>query len=147
MRRTPPPLPLYNIYSLTVNALVFLGIGARNVLIVNPRDIRALLRTLHGESFTVITTLNTLYSARLDHDAFRQRDFSKFKLAMAGSMATQRAVAERFKAVTGRGIIEGYGLTECAPLVCASPLQLNGEVLFDGSIGAGAIDARSPQAR
>jgi long-chain acyl-CoA synthetase len=129
------PLPLYHIYSLTVNALVFLGIGARNVLIVNPRDVRALLRTLNGEPFTAITALNTLYSALLDHEAFRQRDFSKLKLAMAGGMATQRAVAERFEKVTGRNIIEGYGLTECSPLVCASPLHADGTVSFDGSIG------------
>jgi long-chain acyl-CoA synthetase len=129
------PLPLYHIYSLTVNALVFFGIGARNVLIVNPRDVRALLRTLNGEPFTAITALNTLYSALLDHEAFRQRDFSRLKLAMAGGMATQRAVAERFEKVTGRNIIEGYGLTECSPLVCASPLHADGTVSFDGSIG------------
>jgi long-chain acyl-CoA synthetase len=129
------PLPLYHIYSLTVNALVFLGIGARNVLIVNPRDIRAVLRTLKNESFTAITALNTLYSALLDHDEFRQRDFSALKLAMAGGMATQRAIAERFEQVTGRGIVEGYGLTECSPLVCASPLRADGGVTFEGNIG------------
>ncbi|WP_277187887.1 AMP-binding protein [Caballeronia sp. BR00000012568055] len=129
------PLPLYHIYSLTVNALVCLGIGARNVLIVNPRDIRAVLRTLKHESFTAITALNTLYSALLDHDEFRQRDFSALKLAMAGGMATQRAIAERFEKVTGRGIVEGYGLTECSPLVCATPLRADGKVTFEGNIG------------
>jgi long-chain acyl-CoA synthetase len=126
------PLPLYHIYSLTVNALAFLGIGARNVLIVNPRDIAALMRALRHENFTAITALNTLYSALMDNDEFRQRDFSALKLAMAGGMATQRAVAERFRALTGHALIEGYGLTECSPLVCATPL---GADAFDGTIG------------
>jgi long-chain acyl-CoA synthetase len=127
------PLPLYHAYSLTINALVALGLGARNVLIVNPRDIRALVRTLRGEAFTVITALNTLYSALLDNDTFRARDFSTLKLAMAGGMATHRVVAERFLSVTGRRIVEGYGLTECSPLVCATPLD--GDSSFDGTIG------------
>ncbi|SAK87290.1 AMP-binding protein [Caballeronia ptereochthonis] len=129
------PLPLYHIYSLTVNALAFLGIGARNVLIVNPRDIDALMRALRHENFTAITALNTLYSALLDNDEFRRRDFSALKLAMAGGMATQRAVAERFRALTGQTLIEGYGLTECSPLVCATPLDAHGAHAFDGTIG------------
>ncbi|SAL66895.1 AMP-dependent synthetase and ligase [Caballeronia peredens] len=129
------PLPLYHIYSLTVNALSFLGIGARNVLIINPRDIRALMRALRHENFTAITALNTLYSALMDNDAFRTRDFSALKLAMAGGMATQRAVAERFRAMTGQTLIEGYGLTECSPLVCATPLETHATHAFDGTIG------------
>jgi long-chain acyl-CoA synthetase len=129
------PLPLYHIYSLTMNALVFLGIGARNVLILNPRDIHAVMRTLRGETFTAISALNTLYSALLDDDAFRRRDFSALKLAMAGGMATQRAVAERFEAVTGTAILEGYGLSECSPLVCAMPLGAQGAASFEGTIG------------
>ncbi len=139
------PLPLYHIYSLTVNALVFLGIGARNVLIVNPRDLDSVMRALRGEAFTAITALNTLYAALLDNDEFRQRDFSTLKLAMAGGMATQRAVAERFEAATKHAIIEGYGLTECSPLVCTSPIGTRGEVSLEGTIGLpGAIDARAP---
>jgi long-chain acyl-CoA synthetase len=129
------PLPLYHIYSLTVNALSFLAIGARNVLIVNPRDLRALMRALRHENFTAITALNTLYSALMDNDEFRRRDFSALKLAMAGGMATQRAVAERFREMTGQTLIEGYGLTECSPLVCATPLDAGGTHAFDGSIG------------
>ncbi|KND57306.1 Long-chain-fatty-acid-CoA ligase [Candidatus Burkholderia verschuerenii] len=129
------PLPLYHIYSLTMNALVFLGIGARNVLIVNPRDIDALLRTLRDVPFTAISALNTLYAALLDKDEFRQRDFSSLKLAMAGGMATQRAIAERFEAVTGTAILEGYGLSECSPLVCASTLHAARDESFEGSIG------------
>ncbi|MDR5813698.1 AMP-binding protein [Caballeronia sp. LZ033] len=129
------PLPLYHIYSLTVNALTFLAIGARNVLIVNPRDLHALMRALRHEDFTAITALNTLYSALLDNDEFRRRDFSSLKLAMAGGMATQRTVATRFKELTGQTLIEGYGLTECAPLVCATPLDAHGSHAFDGTIG------------
>ncbi len=112
-----------------MNALVFLGIGARNVLIVNPRDIRGVVRALRHEPFTTITALN---AALLDHEEFRARDFSTLKLAMAGGMATHRAVAERFAQVTGQTIIEGYGLTECSPLVCATPLAAPS---FEGSIG------------
>jgi long-chain acyl-CoA synthetase len=130
------PLPLYHIYSLTVNALAFLAIGARNVLIVNPRDIDSLLHALRHENFTAITALNTLYSALMDHDAFRRRDFSALKLAMAGGMATQRVVAERFRAMTGQTLVEGYGLTECSPLVCATPVvDMHGGSAFDGTIG------------
>jgi long-chain acyl-CoA synthetase len=129
------PLPLYHIYSLTVNALAFLAIGARNVLIVNPRDIGALMRALRHENFTAITALNTLYSALIDNDAFRRRDFSALKLAMAGGMATQRVIAERFRAMTGQTLVEGYGLTECSPLVAATPLDARGASEFDGTIG------------
>ncbi|CAH2775156.1 MAG: Long-chain-fatty-acid--CoA ligase (EC [uncultured Caballeronia sp.] len=113
-----------------MNALAFLGIGARNALIVNPRDIAALMRALRHENFTAITALNTLYSALMDNDEFRRCDFSALKLAMAGG--TQRAVAERFRAMTGRTLIEGYGLTECSPLVCATPFGVHE---FDGTIG------------
>ncbi|SAL02835.1 AMP-dependent synthetase and ligase [Caballeronia fortuita] len=129
------PLPLYHIYSLTVNALAFFAIGARNVLIVNPRDIDGLMRALRHENFTAITALNTLYSALMDNEAFRARDFSSLKLAMAGGMATQRVIAERFRAMTGRTLVEGYGLTECSPLVAATPLDTHGRSDFDGTIG------------
>lgn len=81
----------------------------------------------------MITALNTFYSALLDAAAFRARDFSALKLAMASGMATQRVVAERFHTVTGRRIVEGYGLTECSPLVCAKPLAAGSS--FDGTIG------------
>ncbi|MDR5771786.1 MULTISPECIES: AMP-binding protein [unclassified Caballeronia] len=129
------PLPLYHIYSLTMNALVFLGIGARNVLIANPRDLSTFMRALRRENFTAISALNTLYNALLDNDEFRARDFSALKLAMSGGMATQRGVAERFAKLTGLSITEGYGLTECSPLVCASPIGVEDNMAFDGSIG------------
>ncbi|SAL20809.1 AMP-binding protein [Caballeronia humi] len=132
------PLPLYHIYSLTVNALIFLGIGGRNILIANPRDTKTMMRVLRNETFTCITALNTLYCAFLDNEAFRSRDFSKLRLAMAGGMATQKAVAERFREVTGQPIVEGYGLTECSPIVAMTPVTVGQQQEFDGSVGVPA---------
>ena len=129
------PLPLYHIYSLTVNALIFLGLGGRNILIANPRDTKRMMMILRRETFTGITAINTLYNALLDDPQFCQRDFSALKLAMAGGMATQKAVADRFKAVTGCPIVEGYGLTECSPIVATNPVDLNDMQDFSGSIG------------
>ncbi|HDR9838284.1 TPA: AMP-binding protein [Burkholderia multivorans] len=129
------PLPLYHIYSLTVNAFIFMGLGGRNILIANPRDTKMMMKILRHETFTGITGINTLYNAFLDNEEFRRRDFSKLKLAMAGGMAMQRAVAERFQQVTGRPIVEGYGLTECSPIVTMNPVDLNDMSAFSGSIG------------
>ncbi|KVD80883.1 long-chain fatty acid--CoA ligase [Burkholderia sp. ABCPW 14] len=129
------PLPLYHIYSLTVNAFIFLGLGGRNILIANPRDTKMMMKILRHETFTGITGINTLYNAFLDNEEFRKRDFSKLKLAMAGGMAMQRAVAERFEQVTGCPIVEGYGLTECSPIVTMNPYDANEKRSFSGSIG------------
>jgi long-chain acyl-CoA synthetase len=132
------PLPLYHIYSLTVNALIFMGIGGRNILIANPRDIKRMMQVLRHETFTSITALNTLYNALLENEEFRRRDFSKLKLAMAGGMATQKAVAERFRELTGQPIVEGYGLTECSPIVTMTPVDLTHQREFDGTVGVPA---------
>ncbi|AOK31034.1 MULTISPECIES: AMP-binding protein [Burkholderia] len=129
------PLPLYHIYSLTVNALIFLGLGGRNILIANPRDTKTMMKILRHETFTGITGINTLYNAFLDDEEFRRRDFSKLKLAMAGGMAMQRAVAERFEAVTGCPIVEGYGLTECSPIVTMNLYDAKQKRAFSGTIG------------
>ena len=129
------PLPLYHILSLTVNGLIFLGLGGRNILIANPRDMKRVMRILRNQTFTGILAINTLYKAFLDNEEFCKRDFSNLKLAMAGGMATQRAVADRFKAVTGKPIVEGYGLTECSPIVALSPVDLKHLREFDGSVG------------
>ncbi|KUZ03170.1 long-chain fatty acid--CoA ligase [Burkholderia territorii] len=129
------PLPLYHIYSLTVNAFIFMGLGGRNILIANPRDMKMVMKIIRHETFTGITGINTLYNAFLDNEEFRKRDFSKLKLAMAGGMAMQRAVAERFHEVTGRPVVEGYGLTECSPIVTMNPVDLNDMAAFSGSIG------------
>ena len=138
------PLPLYHIYSLTVNALIFMGLGGRNILIANPRDMKRVMMIIRHEKFTGITAVNTLYNAFLDNEEFSKRDFSDLKLAMAGGMATQKAVAERFKAVTGKPIIEGYGLTECSPIVSMNPVDLKNMRDFEGSIG---LPAPSTQVR
>jgi long-chain acyl-CoA synthetase len=138
------PLPLYHIFSLTVNALIFMGLGGRNILIANPRDTKRVMKILRHETFTGMTAVNTLYNAFLDDEEFRKRDFSNLKLAMAGGMAMQKAVAERFKAVTGKPIIEGYGLTECSPIVTMNPVDLKNMREFDGSIG---LPAPSTQVR
>ena len=138
------PLPLYHIYSLTVNALIFMGLGGRNILIANPRDIQRVMMIIRHEKFTGMTAVNTLYNAFLDNEEFCKRDFSNLKLAMAGGMATQKSVADRFKAVTGKPIIEGYGLTECSPIVSMNPVDLTHLRDFDGSIG---LPAPSTQVR
>jgi len=130
------PLPLYHIYSLTVNCLIFMAIGGRNVLIANPRDTKRVMQILKSERFTSITCVNTLFAAFLDDPTFRQRDFSQLKLAMAGGMALQRNVAERWKEVTGNAIVEGYGLTECSPIVTVQPISIGqDQPAFTGSIG------------
>ena len=129
------PLPLYHILSLTVNGLIFLGLGGRNILIANPRDMKRVMRILRNQTFSGILAINTLYKAFLDNEEFCKRDFSNLKLAMAGGMATQRAVADRFKAVTGKPIVEGYGLTECSPIVALNPVDLKHLREFDGSVG------------
>jgi long-chain acyl-CoA synthetase len=129
------PLPLYHILSLTINGLIFLGLGGRNILIANPRDMKRVMHILRNQEFTGILAINTLYKAFLDNEEFCKRDFSNLKLAMAGGMATQRAVAERFKAVTGKPIVEGYGLTECSPIVSLNPVDLKHPREFDGSVG------------
>jgi len=126
------PLPLYHIFSLTANLLNFIKHGGTNVLITNPRDIPALVKTLQGEAFTAMTGVNTLFNALLHNEAFHQLDFSHFRLAVGGGMAVQRRVAERWQEATGTVLIEGYGLTETSPVVCANPLTAR---TFSGTIG------------
>jgi long-chain acyl-CoA synthetase len=129
------PLPLYHVFALMANLLVFVKWGGNDVLITNPRDIRALVRELRKTRFTVITGVNTLYHKLLDDpglDRVRQANASALKLAVAGGMAVQRGVAERWQEKMGVPLIEGYGLTEASPIVCANPLDATG---FSGAIG------------
>jgi long-chain acyl-CoA synthetase len=125
-------LPLYHIFSLTVNALNMMVIGGENVLITNPRDIPGFVKELGRHKFTIITGVNTLFNALLNHPDFAKLDFSSLKLAVGGGMAVQKAVADRWKQVTGVTLIEGYGLTETAPAATANPLDL---AEYSGSIG------------
>ena len=117
------PLPLYHVFSLTANCLTFLKWGANNVLITNPRDLPSFLKQLRRTRFTAITGVNTLFNALLNAPAMREVDASSLKVAVAGGMAVQRAVAARWQQATGVALIEGYGLTEASPIVCANPLD------------------------
>ncbi len=114
-------LPLYHIFCLTCNCLVFMQHGGLNVLITNPRDIPAFVAELRKWRFTVISGVNTLYNALLNHPAFARLDFASLKLGSAGGMALHPSVAQRWQAVTGRPLLEGYGLTETSPVVTCNP--------------------------
>lgn len=125
-------LPLYHIFALTANCLLFMKFGAKNLLITNPRDIPAFIKDLSSVKFTAITGVNTLFNALLNNAAFKELDFSSLKLTLGGGMAVQRAVAQQWKEVTGVHLLEGYGLTECCPLVTVAPHNSQG---FNGTIG------------
>jgi len=116
------PLPLYHIFSLTVNCLTFMKHGGLNVLVTNPRDIAAFVAELRRWRFTAFTGVNTLFNALLNQPGFEKLDFSALKFAVAGGMALHQSVAHRWQQVTGRPLVEGYGLTEAAPVVCCNPL-------------------------
>jgi len=126
------PLPLYHIFALTVNLLTFVKWGGHNVLIANPRDIRALVGELAEVPFTVITGVNTLFNAMLSLPRFEAIDTRALKVAIGGGMPVQRHVAERWQAVTGKPLVEGYGLTEASPIVTANPVRGGG---YTGMIG------------
>ena len=129
-------IPMYHIFSLTVNGLIFMALGGRNILVANPRDTKRVMMILKNEKFSGITGVNTLFASFLDDPAFAKLDFSKLKLSIAGGMALQRGVAERWKEVTRTSIVEGYGLTECSPIVSQAPVDLSKEQpTFTGSIG------------
>jgi len=125
------PLPLYHIYATTTN-LVFMKIGARSELITNPRDMPAFIHTLKKVPFTVMIGVNTLYNGLLNAPGFAELNLHRLKVVSAGGMAVQHAVAERWKQMTGVPIIEGYGLTETAPVVISNPLNIKD---WSGNIG------------
>ena len=124
-------LPLYHIFALTSNCLVFLTLGARNVLITNPRDFKAFVAELKKYRFNFISGVNTLFNALLHTPGFEDVDFSALRVTFAGGMALQGVVAARWKAVTGCVVTQGWGLTETAPIATANPTGLD----FNGSIG------------
>jgi long-chain acyl-CoA synthetase len=125
------PLPLYHILALTVN-LVLMRIGAHTVLITNPRDMPAFIKTLKHTPFTVLLGVNTLYAALLNAPGFGEVPLKQVKVCAAGGMAVQRAVAERWKAATGAPLIEGYGLTETSPIAVCNTLNIKD---WTGNIG------------
>jgi long-chain acyl-CoA synthetase len=126
------PLPMYHIFALTANCLTFMKIGWTNVLVTNPRDIPALVKTLGKYKINVIVGVNTLFNALVNAPGFAQLDFSALHVSFAGGMAVQRSVAEKWKKVTGNTLIEAYGLTETAPAATINPLDL---AQFNGAIG------------
>ncbi|MCY7296821.1 long-chain-fatty-acid--CoA ligase FadD [Alteromonas sp. a30] len=125
-------LPLYHIFALTANCLTFLKYGCENLLITNPRDLPGFVKELSNNPFTILFGVNTLFNGLLNTPGFKELDFSKFKLALGGGAAVQRPVAERWHAVTGKPLLEGYGLTECSPVVTVNPTNLKE---YKGSIG------------
>ena len=125
-------LPLYHIFSLTANGLVFTKFGGLNHLITNPRDMKGFVKELKGTKFTAITGVNTLFNGLLNTPGFEDVDFSSLRMTLGGGMAVQRAVAERWKKVTGCTLVEAYGLTETSPAACINPMNLPA---YTGSIG------------
>jgi long-chain acyl-CoA synthetase len=125
-------LPLYHIFALTMNCLLFIELGGQNLLITNPRDIPGLVKELAKYPFTAITGVNTLFNALLNNAEFHKLDFSTLHLAAGGGMPVQHVVAQRWEKLTGHYLLEGYGLTECAPLVSVNPHDID---YHSGSIG------------
>ena len=124
-------LPLYHIFSFTVNFLYFYSIGSNNVLIANPRDLKSFIKELTKHKFTVITAVNTLFNLLLTSSKFRKIDFSPLKFSVGGGMAVLSSTAKRWKKITGTEITQGYGLTETSPIVSINPINTK----FNGSIG------------
>ena len=125
-------LPLYHIFALTANCLTFLMIGARNLLIANPRDIPGFIKEWGKYPITVVTGVNTLFNALLHHPDFDKLDFSTMRVTLGGGMAVQGPVAERWLAVTGTPLLQAYGLTETSPAATINPLDMKE---FNGAIG------------
>lgn len=125
-------LPLYHIFALTVNVMIFMQMGAANLLITNPRDLPALIKEIDKHKITVFIGVNTLFNALINQDAFKSLDFSHWKLALGGGMAVQKAVADKWQAITGIPIVEAYGLTEASPGVAINPLNITA---YTGNIG------------
>ena len=124
-------LPLYHIFSLTANCLLFLRLGARNILITNPRDFLGFVAELKKYKFFFISGVNTLFNALLHTPGFESLDFSELRISLGGGMAVQRVVAERWKQVTGNVLTQAWGLTETSPAACINPMGVD----FSGSIG------------
>ncbi len=130
------PLPLYHIYAFTVNCLTLMSIGARNVLITNARDLDSLIAAFKKYPISLMTGVNTLFNALLNHKKFSTLDFSHLKITSAGGMAMQQSVARKWHQVTGCQISEGYGMTETSPVASSNPL--------DGGVKLGTIGLPVP---
>ncbi len=124
-------LPLYHVFSLTTNCLLFIKLGGLNLLITNPKDMPGFVKELRKMPWTVLSGVNTLFNGLLKTPGFETLDFSRVKFALGGGAAVHRTVAEQWRAVTGRNILQGYGLTETSPFVSCCPLDAG----YSGSIG------------
>jgi len=118
-------IPMYHIFALTVNGVLMYSSGVKNVLITNPRDIPGFVKELGKHKFTIITGVNTLFNGLLNNEDFKNLDFSHLKGAVGGGMAVQDAVAKKWNEVTGKPLVEGYGLSETSPVLCCNPLDGN----------------------
>ena len=125
-------LPLYHIFALTVNLMIFTQAGSKIILITNPRDMKSFIGDMKKERVSVFVGVNTLFNGMVNQSDFATVDFSSLKLTLGGGMATQKAVAEKWKNITGTPIVEAYGLTEASPGVCANPLNIPA---YTGGIG------------
>ncbi len=125
-------IPLYHIFSLTANCLLFTKLGAMNLLITDPRNLDSLVEQLRGVPFTFITGVNTLFNALLHHPLFKVLVFNHIKMSIGGGMAVHHTVAKEWQQVTGSKLLEGYGLTEASPVVALNPINSPG---YSGSIG------------
>ena len=125
-------LPFYHIFALTVNLMIFTNAGSKIILITNPRDMKGFIGELKKERISVFVGVNTLFNGMVNQPDFATVDFSDLRLTLGGGMATQKAVAEKWKDITGTPIVEAYGLTEASPGVCANPLNIPA---YTGGIG------------
>ena len=125
-------LPFYHIFALTVNLMIFTNAGSKIILITNPRDMKGFIGELKKERISVFVGVNTLFNGMVNQPDFATVDFSDLRLTLGGGMATQKAVAEKWKKITGTPIVEAYGLTEASPGVCCNPLNIE---TYSGGIG------------
>lgn len=126
-------LPLYHIFSLTINAMTFMLYGSEVVLITNPRDMAGFIKELKAKPFTIFSGVNTLFNGLMNHPDFNTINFAPVKISVAGGMALQTAVAEKWMKITDSLLIEGYGLTETSPVATVNPLDKKGNRV--GTIG------------
>jgi long-chain acyl-CoA synthetase len=125
-------LPLYHVYALTCNCFTYFAKGGLNVLITDPRDTKGMIREMRKWKFTAITGVNTLYQRLVEHPLLPSVNFDALKVASAGGMAVLQATAKKWTALTGKEILEGYGLSETSPVLTSNPADIDG---YNGSIG------------